>query len=81
MLYPYHKWFLKVLERAKDKPSGLMACIQALSESHTVENIEEFYGKIKTFQPWQSNPNGWGAQFMLDSELNWIDGKTPVDDL
>lgn len=81
MLYPYHKWFLRVLERAKDKPSGLMECIHALSESHTVENIEEFYGKIKTFQPWQSNPNGWGAQFMLDSELNWMDGKTPVDDL
>jgi predicted nucleotidyltransferase len=81
MLYPYHKWFLKVLERAKDKPSDLMACIQALTESPTTENIEAFYEKVKTFQSWNSNPYGWGAQFMLDSELNWLDGNTPVDDL
>jgi len=81
MLYPYHKWFLKVLERAQDKPSDLMVCIQALTESPTAENIEAFYGKVKTFQPWSENPFGWGAQFMLDSELNWMDGRTPVDDL
>jgi predicted nucleotidyltransferase len=81
MLYPYHKWFLKVLERAKDKPSDLMSSIQALTEFPTMENIEAFYQKVKMFQPWDENPYGWGAQFMLDSELNWMDGKTPVDDL
>ena len=81
MLYPYHKWFLKVVEGAKDKPLDLMTCIQTLTESPTAENIETFYEKIKTFQSWNGNPYGWGTQFMLDSELNWIDGKTPVDDL
>jgi hypothetical protein len=81
MLYPYHKWFLRVLEGAKEKPSDIMACIQSLAESPTAENVEMFYQKIKTFQPWNENPYGWGAQFMLDSELNWMDGKTPVDDL
>jgi predicted nucleotidyltransferase len=81
MLYPYHKWFLKVLDKAKEKPSGLMACIQTLTESPTVENIEAFYEMIKSFQPWNSNPYGWGAQFMLDSELNWLEGRTPVDDI
>lgn len=81
MLYPYHKWFLKVLERAKEKPSELMACIQTLTEAPTAENVEAFYQKVKTFQSWNENPYGWGAQFMLDSELNWMDGKTPVDDL
>src|SRR5512140_1736036 len=35
MLYPYHKWFLKVLERAKEKPADLLACIQALTTEHT----------------------------------------------
>lgn len=80
-LYPYHKWFLQVLEQAKDKPSDLLASIQALTETPTMENIEVFYQKVKTFQPWNENPHGWGAQFVLDSELNWLDGKTPVDDL
>jgi len=81
MLYPYHKWFLKVLEKAKDKPSDLTASIQALTASPTAENIEVFYEKVKIFQPWSDNPYGWPAQFMLDSELNWLDGRTPVDDL
>lgn len=81
MLYPYHKWFLKVLEKAKDKPADLMACIQALTKSHTAENVEAFYRRVKTFQPWSDNPYSWPAQFMVDSELNWMDGRTPVDDL
>ncbi|HLO14216.1 MAG TPA: nucleotidyltransferase domain-containing protein [Anaerolineales bacterium] len=81
MLYPYHKWFLKVLERAKDKPADLMTCIEILTESPTTENIEAFYEKVKIFQAWSDNPYSWPAQFMLDSELNWMDGKTPIDDL
>jgi predicted nucleotidyltransferase len=81
MLYPYHKWFLKVLERAKDKPSGLLACIQTLNESPTTENVEAFYERIKSFQPWSETPYRWPVQFMLDSELNWMDGRTPVEDI
>jgi hypothetical protein len=81
MLYPYHKWFLKVLEGAKEKPSDLMDCIQALAEAPTAGTIETFYERIKTFQPWSDTPHSWPVQFLLDSELNWMDGKTPVDDL
>ncbi|RPI47795.1 MAG: hypothetical protein EHM56_14460 [Chloroflexi bacterium] len=80
-LYPYHKWFLNVLDGARERPSDLMTYIQTLHESPTAENIEAFYETVKTFQPWSDNPYGWPAQFMLDSELNWMDGKTPVDDL
>jgi predicted nucleotidyltransferase len=81
MLYPYHKWFLKVLEAAEERPFDLIVCIQTLNDLPTAENIEAFYEKIKTFQLWTDNPYNWPAQFMLDSELNWIDGRTPVDDL
>ena len=81
MLYPYHKWFLRVLEKAQDKPSELMTCIHALTSSPTAENVEAFYERVKAFQPWSDNPYSWPAQFMLDSELNWLDGRTPVDDL
>ena len=81
MLYPYHKWFLRVLENAPDKPSDLMACIQSLTGSPTTENVEALYEKVKTFQPWSDHPYSWPAQFMLDSELNWVDGRAPVDDL
>ncbi|HEY9528823.1 MAG TPA: hypothetical protein VIR02_17175 [Anaerolineales bacterium] len=50
-----------------------MACIQALTDSPTAENVEVFYERVKTFQPWGDTPDSWPAQFMLDSELNWME--------
>jgi predicted nucleotidyltransferase len=81
MLYPYHKWFLRVLEKAREKPPGLMASIEALTRSANPGTVEAFYENVRSFQPWGDNAYSWPAQFMLDSELNWMDGKTPVDDL
>ena len=80
-LYPYHKWFLKVLEGAEDKPADLLEDIHKLNEKPVAENIEAFYEKVKTFQSWIEGDFSWPTQFMLDSELNWRDGLTPVDDL
>ena len=59
MRYPYHKWFLKVLGSAKDKPVDLMVCIQILNELPTAENIEAFHEKVKTFQTWSDDPFNW----------------------
>jgi len=81
VLYPYHKWFLTVLEGAKDRPADLLNDICNLNKAPIAENIEAFYEKVKTFQPRTDNPFGWPAQFMLDSELNWMDGRPPIDDL
>jgi predicted nucleotidyltransferase len=81
LLYPYHKWFLRVLEGASDKPSSLLPRIQALTASPTAENVEALYESVRDFRPWIEGDFNWPTQFMLDSELNWIDGGTPVDDL
>jgi len=81
LLYPYHKWFLKVLEGAKDGPTGLLENIHALNEKPSAENIETLYEQVKTFRPWIEGDFSWPTQFMLDSELNWLDGKTPVEDV
>lgn len=81
LLYPYHKWFLRVLEGASEKPDGLLESIHRLNAEKKIENVEALYEKVKNFQPWSDNPYGWPTQFMFDSELNWLDGKTPVDDL
>ncbi len=81
LLYPYHKWFLRVLEDATDKPAGMLEAIHQLTVMHISENIEALYEKVKTFQPWVTGEFSWPTQFMFDSELNWMDAKTPVDDL
>lgn len=81
MIYPYHKWFLRVLAQAPKKPEGLMDKIEALLNSPSPETIEPFFNAVKEFQAWEPLPNGWGAQFMADSELTWMDGFSPIDDV
>ncbi len=80
-LYPYHKWFLRVLENVKDKPNDMLTSIEQLNAAPTIQNIESFYENVKTFQPWIQGDFSWLTQFMCDSELNWMEGRTPVDDL
>ena len=81
LLYPYHKWFLRVLAEAKDKPPALLAHIESIYQTPSTENVQSFYELIRDFQDWGVLDNGWPAQFMLDSELNWQTGAIPVDDL
>lgn len=42
---------------------------------------EAFYETVKTLQSWSDHPYHWPVQFLLDSELNWMDSRTPVDDV
>ena len=81
LLYPYHKWFLKVLERADDKPPALLECISSLHDHPSAESIEKFYEGVATFRAWEVPDIGWPNQFMLDSELGWLTGAIAVDDL
>ncbi|HET9140336.1 nucleotidyltransferase domain-containing protein [Actinophytocola sp.] len=80
-LYPYHKWFLEVLRRVEDKPAGLLDRIQDLHENPSAPAVTEFYETIRDFQDWPPLTAGWGDQFMIDSEQNWLSGQPPVDDL
>lgn len=81
LLYPYHKWFLRVLSGAKDQPAGLQERIADLYAAPTVANAQRFHDLVAGFQDWGLDPVTWGAQFMVDSELNWQTGFTPIDDL
>lgn len=81
MLYPYHKWFLRVLERAPEKPADIVAQIEQLARTPATETIESFVHTIRSFRGWEVTHAIWPALFMQDSELNWRSGTTPVDDL
>jgi predicted nucleotidyltransferase len=81
LLYPYHKWFLRVLAGAPEKPAELLEQIEALAVAPDAEQVERFAALIRGFRGWEFEPIGWGAQFMLDSELNWLHSAPPIDDL
>ena len=80
-LYPYHKWFLRVLETVSDKPSGLMRSIHGLLENPNREGIQQFYEMIKDYRQWELNGVNWPSMFMRDCELKWVDGEVPVAEL
>lgn len=81
LLYPYHKWFLRVLAGAPEQPPGLLEQIEGLARAPDADGVERFTTLIRGFKSWEVDPIGWGAQFMLDSELNWLHAPPPIDDL
>lgn len=78
-LYPYHKWFLRVLEGVSDKPADLMARIHDVLSAPSRETIEALYGCVLGMGGWAEE--WWPVRFMLDTELAWQDGRTAVEDL
>jgi hypothetical protein len=80
-LYPYHKWFLRVLAQVHDKPAGMLEQIEALCRQPTLEAVEVFFETITSFREWEATAGAWPGEFLRDSEWNWLNGQTPVDDL
>lgn len=81
LLYPYHKWFLRVLAAAPEKPPGLLELMEELAAAPDAERVERFGRMLREFSPWRISHATWPAQFMADSELNWLSSPPPVDDL
>ncbi|KAK5651909.1 hypothetical protein OQA88_11568 [Cercophora sp. LCS_1] len=81
VLYPFHKWFLRVLAGVKERPEGLMERIDELTNEPSFENVKAFYELVEGWREWKKPAFRFGAQFMVDSELNWLYLQTPVDDL
>ncbi len=81
LLYPYHKWFLRVLSDASQKPKQMMGCIEDLQSAPSEANVRAFFECVRDFRVWETSTRGWPNTFMVDSELTWMDGKTPIDDL
>jgi len=81
VLYPYHKWFMRVLSGAREKPSNLMEYIDSLLKQPSRENVLRLYHSVKEFRQWEKDGEDWPILFMEDSEWNWMNGNPPVSDL
>lgn len=81
ILYPYHKWFIKRIEKANEKPEDIMEIINDVLSKKDKESIERFYECIINFTDWNVKQPSWTSQFVSDSELNWLNGNTPICDI
>jgi predicted nucleotidyltransferase len=80
ILFPFHKWFMKELERAPDKPDNLIALAEELLALPNTETAETFARSILDFSAWDVPPEGWPARFMEDTEWTWRKGWAPIAD-
>jgi len=81
LLYPYHKWFFRVLEGAADKPAGLLNAMRQLSREQTPANISAFRELLFSHRTWEIDDAPWPNRFMIDSELTWMRDSSAIDDI
>jgi predicted nucleotidyltransferase len=81
VLYPGHKWLLRVLRDVPDQPAGLMAAIAEVVERPDRPSVDGLVELVTAFRDWGVAGQHWGARFMVDTELAWLRGKPPIADL
>jgi predicted nucleotidyltransferase len=80
ILYPYHKWFMRVLEDAPVKPANFMELTHALLAEPDVHTARAFTDAIIEFGGWGENLGEAGVHFMEEREWNWRGQKPPIHD-
>jgi hypothetical protein len=80
ILYPYHKWFLREVERAAEKPEDFMQLAQAVVEQPGTETASRFIEAISSYRDWGVTFSEAVSLFMKDREWNWRSGTPPLED-
>lgn len=82
-LYPFHKWLLREVERAPDRPPTLLEDIDRLLREPSQARVEGLVSEVLAcYAIDEAAANtGWGSRFMRDTELAWMRGEPPVEDL
>lgn len=83
MLYPYHKWLLRVAGTAPRRPAGFPDNLTQLLDAHSWDKIDAYCRDILAFADvdYAEADALWPTRFMQDTELKWMSGEPPVDDL
>lgn len=81
ILYPYHKWLLKALQDAPDKPEGLMESIDKMLDQPTQDHITAFFELVKEHKEWKTDTVAWPNTVARDNELVWMEREPHVDDI
>lgn len=80
ILYPFHKWFMRVLEDAPEKPANFMEVTNALLNNPNVQTARAFTDMIIQFGGWGEDLHEAGVHFMEEREWNWRGRKAPIHD-
>ncbi len=80
MLYPFHKWLMRTLEDAPQKPVGLINNINALLENPNADTATTLFEQVQSFHDWGITDLEAYTWFMTEVEWSWMTGSTPIED-
>ena len=83
MLYPYHKWMLRVTLSAPHQPAGLATTLPKLLTQPGWDFVDRHVRDTLAFVglDFAAADAAWPTRFMQDSELRWMTGEAAIDDL
>ena len=79
-LYPGFKWLLRVLADVPDHPQDFRAAIDRATASTDPADVDALVRLVDELREWDDDPHGWGARFMVDTELAWMHGPPTAAD-
>jgi hypothetical protein len=80
ILYPYHKWLMRAVEGAPDKPENFLELAEKLLKEGSAANARALWECITSFREWNIPYERGVVRFIQDAEWNWRDGRAPLQD-
>lgn len=80
-LYPFHKWFLRELEAAPDKPEGIVELMRSVTASPSAAGADAIAETVLGFREWERGGVSWPNRFLHDTEQSWMRDAAAVEDL
>lgn len=80
ILYPYHKWFMKVLQEAPEKPANFMELAHTLLKNPNKDAAQAFCDCITQYQDWDVSIGQAVVNFMFDREWTWREPTLALED-
>ena len=80
ILFPFHKWFMRSVAEAPDKPAGFVEAMRAAVTTPNVETNHALSDLALGFQDWGTPPIGWWNPFIRHTEWAWRNGRPPLEE-
>lgn len=81
LLYPFHKWFMRVLETADDKPDGIVDEMRQVAAAPSAAAVEQLADRVLAFREWERGDVHWPNYFIVDTEQSWLRDASAIEDL
>lgn len=80
-LYPFHKWFMRELAAAPQKPEGIVELMRSATLSPSAAAAEAVADAVLGYREWERGDVSWPNRFLFDTEQSWMRDAAAVEDL